>query len=77
MRPAMRTCDMLVFKCPYGQHLKHIGLGKEYTKLVGILQTYLGSGFLKGVRMHIAHPITKNLFMQTLRYNYISNDNGI
>ena len=71
------SSNVLVFKCPYGQHLKHIGIGKEYRRLIGILRAYLGLGFMQDVRMYVAHPVTKNLFMQTLRYNYISNANGI
>ena len=60
----------LVFKCPFGQHLKWLRLEQQYKRLVAYLKPVLGDAFLYGVRFVVAHPVQSNLFLQTLKFNY-------
>ena len=57
--------DSLVFKCPYGTHLRELELHKECKKLLTECKAYLPS-----VRLIIAHPVRSNIFLRTFRYNH-------
>ena len=56
---------------PYSIHMRHLGILKECKKLIDVLRTHLGSGFLQNARVVLAHPVKQNLFLKTLRYNYL------
>ena len=64
------SINMLVFKCPFGQHLKYLRLKQQYKRLVAYLKPVFGDAFLHDVRFVIAHPVQSNLFLQTLKFNY-------
>ena len=59
--------DVIVFKCPYGIHIRRLGIHKECTKLMQALKSHLNG---LDARIILAHPIKQNLFLKTLRYNY-------
>ena len=69
--PKASSCpNMLVFKCPFGQHMKRLAMKKEFQKLLCVLRAHLGSTFLQDVRLLVASPVKSNLFLRTLKYNY-------
>ena len=69
--PRAEPKEMLVFKCPYGVHLKHLRILKECNKLVRSLRMRLGDAFLQDVHTVCAHPVKTNLFVKTNRYNHL------
>ena len=49
-------------------HIRHLGIHKECTKLMQALKSHFNG---LDARIVIAHPIKQNLFLKTLRYNYL------
>ena len=68
--------DVVVFKCPYGVHIRRLGIHKECKRLIHALRSHLGRDFLQDTRVVLAHPVTSNLFLNTIRYNYIPSSVG-
>jgi len=71
-----RSSDMIVFKCPYGKHIRPLNINRECNRLLSTLRVHLGTAFLQDVRTTIAHPNKVNLFVKTFRYNFLPNVSG-
>ena len=62
---------MVVFKCPYGKHVRLLNINRECNRLLSTLRVHLGTAFLQDVRTIVAHPTKVNLFVKTFRYNFL------
>ena len=66
-----RLNNMIIFKCPFGRHIRQLRLHHACNSLIRTLRLQLGQAFQQNVRIFIAHTTTVNLFVKTLRYNYL------
>ena len=69
---AKKRENMLVFKCPFGPHLRHLAIRRECFNLINRLRRVLGGDFLHDTRCILAHPVRSNFFLKTYRYNHPS-----
>ena len=66
--------NIIVMRMPYSPHLRAIGIRGAYRSLLQELQTVVGSTFLRGTRLVIAHVGTSCMFLDTYSYNYTIED---
>ena len=65
---------MIVWKTPFSPQLKQIRLREAYMRLLKELRAHLGNEFLTGTRMAVAHPVERNVFLETYNMNYVKED---
>ena len=65
---------MIVWKTPFSPQLKQIRLKEAYMRLLKELRAHLGEGFLTETRMTVAHPVERNVFLETYKMNYVKED---
>ena len=66
--------DIIVWKTPFSPQLRQIRLSEAYNGLLQELRAHLGQTFLAGTRMAVAHPVERNVFLETYRMNYVKED---
>jgi len=66
--------DMIVWKTPFSPQLKQIRLREAYMGLLKEMRAHLGHEFLTGTRMAVAHPVERNVFLETYKMNYVKED---
>ena len=70
----MNKKDVVVFKCPYSQAVKQMGIPQEFKRLKRELQQMRGSDFLRDTRCVVAHPTATNCFIESYGLNFVPED---
>ena len=62
--------EVLVFKVEYSPQLRIVNIRKEFKELVSCLRMHVGDGFLWETRLIIAHPVSRNSFVEHYGINF-------
>ena len=77
VKKANMDSERLVFKVEYSQQLRIVNIRKEFKELVRCLCMHVGDGSLRETRLIIAHPVSRNCFIEHYGINFPVQPNAI
>ena len=70
VKKANLDSEVLVFKVEYSPQLRIVNIRKEFKELVRCLRMHVGDGLLRETRLIIAHPVSRNSFVEHYGMNF-------